>query len=147
MKPQQKDLLTKRWRNVVALPVKEVSFHISLVSLLRFALRPDVLFWHTPNGGLRENKREAAKLKAMGVLPGVADLQFHWLDHFKRRRVLHLELKARRGELGDRQKEFELAVRLLGDDYHVARSIDEAIGVLRAAQLIRPGVKISERWS
>lgn len=141
MRPQQKDLLTKRWRNVVALPVKEASFHIALVSFLRLALRPDVLFYHVPNGE-RRDRGAAAKLKAMGVLPGVADLQFHWLDHFKRRRVLHLELKGGRGVVSDRQKEFELAVRLLGDSYRVVRSLEEAIAVLRELALLRPGVKI-----
>jgi len=143
MTPQQKHLFTRRWRNVVKLRPKEVSLHIALVSFLRLALRADVLFFHVPNGE-RRDPRTAAKLKAMGVLPGVADLQFHWLDHFRRRRVLHLELKGARGVQRDRQREFELAVRLLGDDYRVVRSIEEGAAILRERQLLRPGVKVSE---
>jgi len=34
---------------------------------------PDVLAFHTPNGGAR-NAREGAKFKKMGVVPGVPDL-------------------------------------------------------------------------
>ena len=69
-------------------------------------LRPDVIMRHVPNGEHRD-PRTAAKLKAMGVLPGSADLEFHWciatrtnwphsgrtLFVGKVRRMLHLELK------------------------------------------------------
>src|SRR5262245_15561570 len=119
MKPaaQHRDLFTRRWRQEIP-PAKETAFHIQLVSILRWALRPDVLMWHVPNGGYRDD-REAAKLKAMGVLPGVSDLQFHWIEidalQRKCRRVLHLELKAGNGRLSDTQATFALAVKLLGD--------------------------------
>lgn len=35
------------------------------------------LLWHVPNGGAR-NAREASKLKAMGVVPGVHDMHLLW---------------------------------------------------------------------
>lgn len=42
--------------------------------LTRYGGRPIAdLAWHTPNGGKR-NAREAARLKAMGVKPGVPDV-------------------------------------------------------------------------
>jgi hypothetical protein len=148
---RQRDLFTRRWRAQV-LPQKEAtSLHIPLVSMLRWCIRPDVIWRHVPNGEHRD-PRTAAKLKAMGVLPGSADLEFHWLefdgvDHRKYRRVLHLELKADKGRLTDSQASFALAVKLLGDEYHVVRSIDQAIGILGEFGLIRPGVEVcGKRW-
>jgi len=144
MRVHQRDLLTRRWRNVLE-PPSEAAFHIQLVSILRWAIRPNVLWWHTPNGGYR-NAREAAKLKAMGTLPGVSDLQFHWVEidklHRRIRHVLHLELKAKNGLSSEAQASFALAVKLLGDDYEIARSVDDALGILRACGLLRNDVRI-----
>src|SRR5215467_9685601 len=130
---QQRALLTRRWRQVAAPRLAETAFQIQLVSILRWALRPDVLFWHTPNGELRD-PRSAAKLKAMGTLPGVSDLQLHWVevDALRRKlcRVLHLELKVGNHQQSNAQLEFALAVKCLGHDYCVVRSVDEAIAEL-----------------
>jgi hypothetical protein len=149
---KQRDLLTGRWCNVAAGREKEVtSLHIPLVAMLRWCVRPDVIWRHVPNGEHRD-KRTAAKLKAMGVLPGSADLEFHWCDwdderKRKRRRVLHLELKIANRPQSEAQAGFALAMKLLGDDYYVARSIDEAIGILGAHGLIKPDVEVcGKRW-
>ena len=147
---RQRDLFTRRWRTLVQ-PQKEAAFHIQLVSMLRWCLRPDVLFRHVPNGEHRD-LRTAAKLKAMGVLPGSADLEFHWceLDALERktRRLLHLELKVGNRQRTDSQIAFALAVRLLGDEYHVARSIDEAIAILGEHGLLRSDVEVcGRRWN
>jgi hypothetical protein len=153
---KQRDLFSRRYRTVIAPRVRESALQIQLVSMLRWCLRPDVLFWHTPNGEQRD-PRTAAKLKAMGVLPGVSDLQFHWceLDAFahnlppdhrgganKIRRVLHMELKADAGRQTEAQASFALAMRLLGDEYHIVRNIDEALELLRERGLLRSDVKI-----
>jgi hypothetical protein len=149
MKPQYKDLITGRWRNLVETQ-PESTFHIQLVSMLRWCVRPDVVWRHIPNGGLRD-PRTAAKLKAMGVLPGSADLEFHWAvtDAFgnKRRHCLHLELKRGGNKPTAAQAGFALAMQLLGDDYHVARSVDEAIAILGERGLLQRGVEIcGKRW-
>ena len=146
---QQKNLLTGRWRQLVE-PQKEATFHIQLVSTLRWCLRPDVIYRHVPNGEHRD-PRTAAKLKAMGVLAGSADLEFHWCEADgtggKRRRLLHLELKVGNRRQSATQMAFALAMRLLGDDYEVARSIDEAIGVIGKRGLIRSNVEVcGRRW-
>jgi hypothetical protein len=146
---KQRDLFTRRWR-ALQQPQKEATFHIQLVSMLRWCLRPDVIFRHVPNGEHRD-PRTAAKLKAMGILPGSADLEFHWceLDELKRkhRRCLHLELKVGGRPRTDAQVTFALAVRLLGDDYEVARSIDEAIEILGIRGLLRHDVEVcGKRW-
>jgi hypothetical protein len=147
---KQRDLFTRRFRSIVQPQKEATSLHIPLVSMLRWCIRPDVIFRHIPNGEHRDPKT-AAKLKAMGVLPGSADLEFHWLeldaDKRKCRRVLHLELKADKGRLSDTQATFALAVKLLGDEYHVARSIDEAIAILGERGLIRHDVEVcGKRW-
>jgi len=142
----QKDLLTDRWRSVPIATPKEVELQVQLVSMLRWCLRPDVIFFHCPNGGLRENKREAAKLRAMRVLPGVSDLMFFWrsVNSF---RALFLELKRLGGRLTTEQAAFGLAMRTLGADFEVASSIDEAIMAVGMRGLIRPGVEVcGRRW-
>lgn len=147
--PLQRDLLTRRWRKLVE-PQKEAAFHIQLVSMLRHCLRPNVIFRHIPNGEHRD-PRTAAKLKAMGVLPGSADLEFHWMEvdaaKIFRRKLLHLELKVGNRPMSMAQVEFALAVRLLGDEYHVVRSVDEALIALGEHGLIRSGVEVcGRRW-
>jgi hypothetical protein len=149
---KQRDLLTGRWRNVAVGREKEAtSLHIPLVAMLRWCIKPTVIWRHVPNGEHRD-KRTAAKVKAMGILPGSADLEFHWCDwdderNRKRRRVLHLELKIANRRQNEAQAGFALAMKLLGDDYYVARSVDEAIGILGAHGLIKPDVEVcGKRW-
>ena len=144
---RQRDLFTRRWRKVVE-PQKEATLHIQLVAMLRHCLRPDVYFRHVPNGEPRD-LRTAAKLKAMGTSPGAADLEFHWCEMnggVKTRRLLHLELKIGKRPMNVAQVSFALAMRLLGDEYHVARSIDEAITVLGERGLIRSVEVCGRRW-
>ena len=57
---------------------------------------PDVLFWHTPNGGKREIST-AHKLSKMGVRRGVPDLFFPQLKLF-------IEMKSPKGSLSKDQK-------------------------------------------
>jgi hypothetical protein len=146
---KQRDMFTGRWRTVRRDPLKESAMQIQLVSMLRLALRPDVLMRHIPNGEHRD-PRTAAKLKAMGVLPGCPDLEFHWCEvenGEKRRRCLHLELKRGNGRASESQVAFALAARLLGDEYHIARSIDAAIIILGERGLIKRGVEVAgRRW-
>ena len=144
---KQKDLFTRRYRTVRE-PVIESTLHIQLVAMLRWCLRPDVIMRHVPNGEHRD-PRTAAKLKAMGVLPGSADLEFHWaeIDVGKHRRMLHLELKVPGRKMSEAQAAFALAMKLLGDEYHLARTIDEAIKILGERGLLRPDVTVGgRRW-
>ena len=53
----------------------EDTLQIQCVEWFREAF-PGVLIYHVPNGGKR-NPREAAKLKSMGVVPGIPDLQYY----------------------------------------------------------------------
>jgi hypothetical protein len=147
---KQRDLFTKRWRKIED-HSKEISLHIQLVSMLRHCIRPDVVWRHVPNGEHRD-PRTAAKLKAMGVLPGSADLEFHWAEmdvdypDRKCRRLLHLELKVGNRKQTESQAGFALAMRLLDDKYYVARSIDEAIEILGTHGLLRHDIQICGRY-
>ena len=139
----QRDLFTRRWRTVRALEPSELQLQISLVEWCRWKLRPDVLMWHTPNGEQRD-KRTAAKLKAMGVLPGVADLQFLWgrkLDCDERWRtvpaLLFLELKAPGRKPTAEQCAFGLAVQTMGALFHMVDNIDEGMRLIESYGLTK----------
>jgi hypothetical protein len=79
---------------------------------------PDLLWWHTPNGGSR-NVREAVKLKRMGVLPGVADLVFI----VGTGQAVFVELKAGKNKPTESQEAFRTRVVRSGCPYHVERSV------------------------
>ena len=144
----QRDLFTGRWRQSAAKPDKEAQMQIELVSLLKWCKRDDVIMFHVPNGEERD-KRVAAKLKAMGVLPGVSDLVFLWKEiderEFETRkylRVLFLELKLPGRQTTEDQVEFGLAARVTGADFAVARSIDQALAELEQRGLLRKDRRI-----
>ena len=113
-----------------------------------------MIFRHYPAGELRDI-RIAQKLKAMGVLPGSAGL---WSSsggiiredqegsHFELR-VLFLELKLPGRKCSEAQMVFALAAKLLGAEYEVATSVDEAIALLGERGLIKSGIEVcGKRW-
>lgn len=138
----QKDLFTKKWRKVRAPDPLEHQIQISLIEHLKYRCRPDVIYFHVPNGGWRDD-REAAKFKAMGTLAGVADMVFIWNDHDSIPQpctvVLFLELKRRGGQLSDVQCAFmqRLIDHVPGVHYHMADSIDGALEILRARGILK----------
>jgi hypothetical protein len=134
----QKDMFTRRWRGIRRrdLEPKEHLLQISLVDRLNWQCRKDVVYFHCPNGELRD-KRTAAKLKAMGVRPGVADLIFIWGELVAvpnlmiLPRVLFLELKRRGEKQSPVQQLFEAECKRVGCDYAVADNIDDAVSILQ----------------
>ena len=135
-RPSQRDLFTKRYRRVAAPEPSELQLQISLIKHCRWRLRDDVLFLHVPNGEPRD-KRTGAKLKAMGVLPGVADLLFIWNVDILGTRVLFLELKRKSGRSTPAQCEFATRANRAGAFYRTAYSIDDALAVLDSFSLFR----------
>lgn len=80
--------------------------------------------FHVPNGGQR-NAKEAAKLKGMGVRPGVPDLililprgGYHYLA---------IELKVGKNKQTENQKWYQTKMTENGGRYAVIRTIDEFI--------------------
>lgn len=100
----------------------ELTLHIAVAETLRRFCRPDWLWWHTPNGELRD-PRAAAKLRAMGVRPGVPDLLLIDPDGWLR----CLEFKAPGGRLSDSQEAFRAFCIARGIPFVVAYSVDEAL--------------------
>jgi hypothetical protein len=143
--PAQKDLFTRRYRKVPALNPLEYKMQIALVQLLRRICHKDVDWWHTPNGELRPG-RVGAKLKAMGVRPGVADFFFTWgvpvsvvaEPHLRKfPQNLFLELKRHGEDLSPEQEQFRDSMTAKGSFYEVADSIDDAVAILKRHQILR----------
>lgn len=133
---KQRELFSNAWREIKPPSPKEVQIHISLFEHLRLRRRENVLAFHVPNGGYRD-KREGAKLRAMGVKPGVSDVTvIHRRDGALR--VLFLELKADRGKPTDAQIEFAKEASAIGCDCEVAVGIDEALAVLERHEILKP---------
>lgn len=75
-----------------------------------------------PNGGQR-NAITAAKLKAEGVVAGVADLLLLIPNrHFH---GLCIEMKTERGRQSDRQREWQALITQKGYQYQVVRNFEE----------------------
>lgn len=75
------------------------------------------LLWHVPNGGNR-NAHEANKLKAMGVVAGVADLHFYYKGS------LHLfELKTEIGRLSPAQELWLAKIEYQGAKVNIVRDL------------------------
>lgn len=106
------------------------------VTYLRTALPDRAIVFAVPNGGSRD-KREAARLKWQGVLPGVPDL-IVMIDG----RTFGIELKAPKGRLSEDQK--NIADKFTANDipWTVARSLDEIEAFLTSYQ-VRLGARLS----
>ena len=98
---------------------------------LKIAGVPDLIYFHPANEG-RRSVVTGANLKALGMLPGVADLVI-----IKDGRAFFMEVKSQTGRLSDAQKEFAVAAVKAGAEWAVVHSIAEAITILRDWQVIR----------
>lgn len=93
-----------------------------LVNELVYRLRPEVVRFAIPNGGLR-NARVAQQLKAEGLLPGMPDLGFAVEDG----RVHWIEMKNGKGSLSIYQWGVRHRLEALGHRWAIARSAEEAL--------------------
>ena len=116
----------------------EDRLHKTIVKNAPAWLNEGVIMFHVPNGEKRE-PRTGARLKAMGVLPGVADLVFisgNGRAHF-------MELKGPKGNQTDVQKEFEARCEAIAAPYVVIRSVEEALLWLRVWGLLKINIRVS----
>lgn len=81
---------------------------------------PNLVIYAVPNGGSR-NVREAQRLKAEGVLAGVADL----VVLLPQGKSLYIEMKVKGNRQTDNQKAFQQKTEALGYKYYVCYSFDE----------------------
>jgi uncharacterized protein (UPF0335 family) len=96
----------------------------AIVQHLRL-LAPNAIWWHTPNGEHR-SKRTGARLKALGVQPGVPDLCFVLGDGT----VAFMELKRPGGRLSPEQRAFEERCTARGVPHCVIADLDSALAIL-----------------
>jgi hypothetical protein len=106
---------------------EEYEIQVALVGHILLRAAPGLVWTATANGELR-NPVVGAKLKRMGVKPGVPDLYFA----IPGRAPFWLELKTIGGRLSEAQKEFIPAMRAAGVIVHVAHGLDEALAVLES---------------
>ena len=135
----QKDLLRKRRRAVRAPRASEFQIHAAIVTYLRQAARPDVQWWHTGNGEIRD-ERTGAKIKAMGLRPGAPDLTFRWRARWSLdclTECLDMEIKTASGKQSNTQIEWQKAAQAVGAHYCIVRSLDEAIDVFERYGITR----------
>lgn len=81
---------------------------------------PDLIIYAVPNGGSR-NVREAQRLKAEGVLAGVADL----VVLLPQGKSLYIEMKVKGNRQTENQKAFQDKAIILGHPYTVCYSFEE----------------------
>lgn len=82
--------------------------------------KPRHSIFSVPNGGTR-NSFEAAKFKATGLKPGVADI----IILMPEAKTIFVEFKTDTGVQSDVQKDFEAVVKDLGFEYHIIRSFEQ----------------------
>ncbi len=101
---------------------------------------PNLLYWHTPNGGSR-HPAEAAKLKRMGVKRGVPD--FFFPESSAGFKGLFIEMKpprAHRSTLSEEQRDMLRKLRSMNYYCAVAYGCQEAEEILEEYLLIADAV-------
>jgi VRR-NUC domain len=104
---------------------KESTLHCAVAKLLRDHALPDWVWFHVPNGELRD-ARTGARLKAMGVRPGVPD--FALVSPYGS--VRFLELKRAGETLSDPQEDFRIHCIRQGIPHAIAYTLEEALTAL-----------------
>ena len=132
---KQKDLFTKRYREVKRREPLEDQIQAAVIAHMKWRGRDGVMYFAIPNGGYRW-ETTGGRLKAMGVRPGVADLQFIWSED-NIARVLFLELKRPGGKQSPVQHEFEIDCGKVGAIYRIAYDLDEALEVLKGYGILK----------
>lgn len=81
-----------------------------------------------PNGGFR-NKKEAARMKGEGIVPGVADLLL--LVPSSGFGALGIEMKAGAGRQTDLQKKWQERFEKAGNKYIICRDAEDFVNIVR----------------
>jgi hypothetical protein len=111
-----------RLRKAPPIRPREVKLHTDVAKVLRDHCLPDWLWWHTPNGE-RRDVQTGARLKRMGVKPGVPD--FLLISPYGS--VRFLELKRIGETLSETQEEFRIFCIRQGIPHAIAWTFDEAL--------------------
>ena len=117
----------------------EAQIHAAVVAYCHRAMRPGVVVHHSPNEGKR-TRWEGAQLKRTGVMAGWPDLTF-----IADGRAYGLELKTAKGRLTPPQAIAHDRLKEAGMKVEIARSVEEAVAVLRSWNLVREDVRLVNR--
>jgi len=104
----------------------EANLQMAVVLHLKFLAKPDVVWFHVPNGG-KMPARTGAWNKRLGVIPGVPDMVFV----IPGRQACFIEFKSPKGRQTDSQKAMEKRLLDIGAGYAVIRDIDAALDCLK----------------
>lgn len=107
----------------------EQDLQIAVAALLHKVLMPDVLWTAIGHGG--GGKTRGAILKAMGLLPGLADIMICYAWGDMRGRTLWIELKSKDGRPSKEQGKFARHVEQLGHVYYICRTLADVEFALR----------------
>ena len=99
----------------------------AVMQFLDWALGARGVAYAIPNGGKR-HAREAARMKGLGVKPGVPDIGICFEG-----RSLFVELKAPRGVMSDAQKDMTRRLHYAGGVVMLCRSVEDVEAQLREA--------------
>jgi hypothetical protein len=113
----------------------EHAIQTRLFGVLRYAARQDTYNFAIPNAGRRSFK-VAQQMKAEGLRAGVADLCF--MLPAAEGAVAWLEMKKRGGSLSVEQTGFRAICERLGHRWAMAKSVEEALDVLRGWNVLKP---------
>ncbi len=118
--------------------ITEDMIHIAIVELLQLKGHQRLLFFH-PANGMPRDPRTGAKLKRMGVQPGVADFALTLPDG----RSAFLEVKTPTGRVSMSQAGFRSKCYINGVPYAIVRSLSEAEDVLAAWGALNNRVRVA----
>jgi hypothetical protein len=114
----------------------ERQIHAAIIQHLRLRAKPDVVFWHTPNGAHYGRTKKAvihgAVMKSLGVRAGVSDIVLLHESKF-----FALELKAPGGRSTEAQIKFRADVNAAGGYASEAVGLDAALACLQCWNLLR----------
>ena len=125
----------KRQRILRSIDPSEHSLQVQLLKELSFSLRPDVRVIAIPNQSNR-HINNAVKMKAEGIQRGATDMLF--MFPINEGATGWLEMKTRKGRLSDHQEGFKSTCERLGHRWAMARSVEEALNVLRGWNALKP---------
>lgn len=117
----------------------EAQIHAAVVAYCHRAMRPGVVVHHSPNEGKR-TRWEGAQLARTGVMTGFPDLLF-----VADGRAYGLEIKTTKGRLTPPQAIAHDRLAEAGMKVAIARSVDEAVDVLRGWNLVREDARLVNR--
>jgi hypothetical protein len=107
----------------------ESPLQAAIVEAIRL-VHPLALPFSIPNGGYVMSRRAVAKLKWLGLVPGIPDLIVTWSNYTPQ--IGFLEVKAPDGRLSPEQKEVHRVLAAQGHRVAIARSVDGALQTLEA---------------